>query len=374
VKTEFQLSPQRVDPLSWYTRPRVAGSFGGMSLVYGLGSVVITWRQISAPLLDIVAVAILTAACILVQLRTNPFRSRFRVVDRLAVVALALAGLALSTWANADSTVLVQYWWAPVGVALVLAAMSPYCSALHLLLYGLALTAATVVAGLISFSDTEVWPSASVAVIAASPTLVAAIATSTFAYMVVRRTRELFAGVGAVPAPEEALREEAANTVERHTVARLGARVAPFLERVAENGEIVDDDRALAGQLARRLRADLSERTDRSWLDAVADNGRMFIVDPDRQAERMNDAQRTALRALLTAALRTPGTDAGSLFVELRSRPDGSTAVALSFDLDLPEGRRSMLLAPYYLALQTTVSDLHWDSRRGLLRFGVPRE
>jgi hypothetical protein len=151
----------------------------------------------------------------------------------------------------------------------------------------------------------------------------------------------------------------------------LGARVAPFLEGLADTGVVTDADRALAGQLARRLRSDLVEQASRSWLDSAAENGRVFIVDPDQRAERMNQAQRSALRGLLLAALRNPATDAGSLFIELRGQEDGSTAVAMSLDMNLPEGRRSMLLAPYYLALQTTVSDMSYDPARELLRFEV---
>ena len=65
--------------------------------------------------------------------------------------------------------------------------------------------------------------------------------------------------------------------------------------------------------------------------------------------------------------------DRRTLLIELRAQPDGSTAVALSIDIDLPEGRRLVLLAPYYLTLKTTVADLTWDDGRNLLmRFRIP--
>jgi hypothetical protein len=57
--------------------------------------------------------------------------------------------------------------------------------------------------------------------------------------------------------------------------------------------------------------------------------------------------------------------------VELRGQPDGSTAVAVSLDVDLPEGRRIMHLSPYYLPLRTAVRDLQWDGLRHI-RFEVP--
>ena len=48
------------------------------------------------------------------------------------------------------------------------------------------------------------------------------------------------------------------------------------------------------------------------------------------------------------------------------------TAVALSIDIDLPEGRRVMMLAPYYVALKTTVNDISWDPNHDALQFRLP--
>ena len=89
----------------------------------------------------------------------------------------------------------------------------------------------------------------------------------------------------------------------------------------------------------------------------------------------MRADERTALRALIRAILDTPGTDAGSLLVELRGHPDGSTVVGVSLDFELPEGRRIMHLAPYYLALRGSVDDLEWSDDRFLrVTFNLPPE
>jgi hypothetical protein len=89
----------------------------------------------------------------------------------------------------------------------------------------------------------------------------------------------------------------------------------------------------------------------------------------------MNNAQRTALRGMLRAILDTPGIDNGSLMVELRSAPDGATAVGVSLDMALPEGRRIMHLAPYYLTLKTAVDDLTFERDKLLkLSFSIPED
>lgn len=368
----FTVSPQQIDPLSWFTRPLVPLTFAMIALVYGVVSVLVTWDQIALPYIDLISIVFFVIACVYVQVSTRPFLGTFGTFQVLVALTLAIAGLLLSTYANLESTLLVQFWWAPVGVGIVIATLGPYSSVIRVLIYGTSLMLLTGAAGIVAFfAPSSVWPPASAAVIGGSTVAIALVATSVFSYMVVSRTQALLSGAGMAVEPSDSAHEDAVNRVERRTVARLGARVAPFLEGVAEAGVVTDADRALAGQLARRLRSDLVERANRSWLDSVAQSGRIFVVDPEQRAERMNQAQRSALRGLIYAALRNPATDAGSLFIELRGQQDGSTAVAMSLDMNLPEGRRSMLLAPYYLALQTTVSDMTYDPARELLRFEV---
>ncbi|MDQ1555896.1 MAG: hypothetical protein QOI02_898, partial [Actinomycetota bacterium] len=92
-----------------------------------------------------------------------------------------------------------------------------------------------------------------------------------------------------------------------------------------------------------------------------------------RLADRMNENPRAALRGLLVEVTESPGVPIESVSVEIRGERDGSTAVALSMDVNLPEGRRVMLLAPHYLTLKTTVDDLSWDDGRSLLlQFRIP--
>jgi len=369
------LSPQQIDPLSWYTRPLVPVVLGTMIVLYSVGSLVITWRQLAAPLLDLVAVALVLAACLTVQFRTRPMRRTFGVRQALLPLGLTALALAISTFANLDSTLTVQFWWAPVGVATVIGALAPYSSVRAVLVYGAFFSVLCGAASIAAFlAPVHVWPPLSAWVIGASSVIIATVASATFSWSMVSRTRALLSWAGATVPDDSVAQTTAANHVERTTVARLGARVAPFLASVADAGVVTEADRALAGQLARRLRSDLVDSANRSWLESIPVRGRIFVVDPDRRADRMSAPQRAALRGMVLAALSNPTTDAGSLFIELRAQGDGSTAVALSLDLDLPEGRRTMMLAPYYLALQMTVGDVTWDPARELLRFELPSQ
>jgi len=288
---------------------------------------------------------------------------------------LAVGAIALASLSGRESALLVQNWWAPMGAGLVIGSLAPYSSVRQLLVYSGVLTVATSIGASVGFvRESSPWPVLSTIIVAASTVALAGVAATYFSYMIVSKTQSLLAGDDAVTAQVEVSSTEAARQVERRTLARLGTRVAPFLQELADAGVVTDTDRALAGQLARRLRSDLVSLANRSWLDSLALYGAMYVVDPDRLADRMNTAQRAALRGLLLAVMKNPTTHNGSLFIELRSHDDGSTAVAISIDVDLPEGRRSMMLAPYYLTLRTDVRGLQWDPSRELLKFQFPAQ
>ena len=371
----WNVTPQQIDPLSWFTRPLVPVAFAALAALIGLATSIIQWGLADEPWLDVAAIALVASACVLIQIWTRPLRPMFGPRQALAPLALTVAGLALSTVSAIDSRALVQYWWASIGVGCVIAALGPFSTVRQILVYGTGLTAVTAACGYVAFAPVStVWPAVSVTIIAGCAGVVATVATATFCYVVVSRTQALLHGAGTVAPASDAASDELARRVERRTLARLGNRVAPFLESIAEAGEVTAADRALAGQLARQLRSDLVSQVNRTWLDSVALFGRIYVVDPEKRADRMNAAQRTALRALLLSVTTNPGAAVGSLFIELRGEADGSTAVALSLDFSLPEGRRAMLLAPYYLTLQTTVDSLTWDPSRDLLQFQLPAQ
>jgi len=371
----WKVSPQQTDPMSWFTRPLVPLMFAGMLLAYGVAVTFVTWPQLNEPWIELVAIALLFSACIVVQLWTQPMRPRFTTRHAIVPLAMAIGAVALSTFSMRESTVLVQHWWVPIGAGMLLAALAPYSSVRQLIVYSSVLVVATSAGAWFAFMlPSSLWPPLSAMVIAASAVVIASVATSTFSLVIVSTTQKLLAN--AEPKEVEALETvsvEVARQVERRTLARLGTRVAPFLQGIADSGVVEESDRALAGQLARRLRSDLVNQANRSWLDSLALYGSMYVVDPDHRADSMNTVQRAALRGLLLAVMKNPTTN-GSLFIELRGQVDGSTAVALSIDVDLPEGRRTMMLAPYYLTPQTAVQDLTWDPSRELLKFQFPAQ
>jgi hypothetical protein len=341
-----------VDPMSWLVGPYVPIVFGAFVGVYGTVAAILTWGESVRPWLQLVAVLLCVGACLIAQLRSN---ARAPVGWRFGAVVLACGGggLILSAVGYAGSSFAIELWWAPFCFALVFASLTPYLPPWRLLAWGAGcLATAVVIAFLIIESTVPQWGSVVVYFFVAAPLLVAVAGTTAFSYRVVdtmlpivdNRSRELVSDRGAPDPADEA--------AERETLARLTARAAPFVRGVAERGAVTAEDRALAGEIARQLRDDLVSRTDLAWLGLRADDTRVVVVDPERQAQTMRAAQRTAIRDLVRAVLDDPSTDATTIFMELRAQEDGSTAVAISLDADLPDGRRVRHLAPYFFNLR----------------------
>ena len=356
------ISAQQLDPLSWFTGRVVPLVLGGLIVIYGAFRIP-TWFQTPLPLLQPLAILLCAGACVTVYVRTRSLRPQLGWFDGVLTVAIAGTGLVISAIGYRGTDLSIELWWAPFGLALAISSLSPYLSARRVLLLGGAgAVVFTVIAFLILGPKIWQWGPISTMVIIGAPIICGLVASVTFSFVLVSRMLPIIEQrsrmlLPLVPATAEA------EQVERLRLARLTARAQPFLEGIAASGTVTAADRALAGQLARRLRDDLVTQSNLTWLDSVAANSRLVVIDPERRAARMSPAQRTALRALLRAVLATPGADSDSLLIELRGRQDGSTAVALSLDVDLPEGRRIMHVAPHILTLRMAVDDLTWDAR-----------
>lgn len=288
-------------------------------------------------------------------------------------VALAAHGVAVvGEWGTAEP---FEVRWSPIALGLLISSLAPYLSARRIIIVGVLSAIFTVV--ITGFSLTAVirptqWPVLAQPILASAIVMVATAASAVFSYQVVARTQRWATLSAGDELSSGMLGEAARRRILRQELASVSERVMPLLERVAATGIVTDADRSEASEMSESLRAELVERSNRSWLESHAGRMNLTVIDHERLANRMNSEQRSALLGLLSAARGAPSGSA-RIVIELRAEVDGSTAVALSADQTMPEGRRLTLLAPHYVTLVAAVEDVEWDtSQRLQMRFRVP--
>ncbi len=383
-------SPQQVDPLSWFAGPLIPLVFAACELIAGVAFIVGYWMAGPRPLLQLPALALLIGACLLLHVLTRPHRRQFGLAAAFLCLLPAWAAVALSCAGYAGGSVPVEQWWVVMGLGLLITGFGPYLAAVHTALCGLLSAVVVGVFTVIGFvSPGDFWSAPTTVVLGVSAVLFCTVLGCVFGQVIVSgvldwldsKPSALAAEPDRVIEPDGPIEQDRRIGSDRvieldrsdSSIARLVWRAAPFIERVADAGEVTAADRALAAQLARRLREDLVTRANRTWLDTIARGRPMKVLDPGGRADLMTSSQRSALRALLLAVLESPVLDKSSVLIELRGRQDGSTAVAMTMDLDLPEGRRMVALAPYYLTLKTSVERLRWSNGKSLeLTFQLP--
>ncbi|HEY4267346.1 MAG TPA: hypothetical protein VGM94_04050 [Galbitalea sp.] len=373
MTSSWRRSPQEVDPLSWFAGPGLPVVLSIAAVLQGAVIAILYWGLWSNVALQFAAMPFFLFAGWLTATWVQPHRPQFDWRKAIVVLMISTLGVVVSAVGTVGGHMAVQQWWPGIALGATLASLAPYSSARQLVGYGILAAVPLAFIGWAVFSPiTHIWTPAGVIAISSGPVVVAGVASIVFSYTIVSRTTA-FLDTSAADEEVYSALEPRSEAEEMGGTARVSARVAPFIESVAAAGVITPTDRALAAQIARSLRAELVTASNRSWLDVVAAETGMVVSDPGRLADRMNESQRAALRGLLVAAIENSVVDRYTLLIELRAQPDGSTAVALSIDLDLPEGRRFVLIAPYYLTLKTTVDDLSWDDGRSLmLKFRIP--
>ncbi|MFN4001892.1 hypothetical protein [Microcella sp.] len=359
MTTTWRRSPWDADPLSWFTTPNLPLAAAALSLAHAAIVLGIVGDAGSRPIVQIVAVALATLALVWVHVITRPRRGAVTVARALVAVLLASSALVLSAWGYLGETFAIERWWAPLSVSLLLFALAPYTSALRLAAFGgVLLAVGTVTTLLLVAPDDATWPPFATAVITLFPIVVGLVGgvvmIRTITVALTRWSERPLDVPGAASPPDELVA-----AVDLATAERIAPAVA-FIADLLERGAITTGDAARAAAIAERLRSELTTEVDRTWIERVADGRAVVVDDPGRLAERLDLAQRTAMRALLDALLGDIESPLGSARVTLRRTDHGAIAVALRILSTMPEGRRETFLAPYYVTLQSAVENLRW--------------
>lgn len=365
------LSPRDVDPLSWFTSSLVPLVFGGLATVYGLISTLLGPRNIGNVGIELLAVFTMTLGFVAVGVHTRSRRIASVGVLYTIPFLFGWTGLTISALNRLYSADQIELWWAPVGLGFLVATLAPYLAPVNLLIIGGLSSIVTVAATSVTLAigpRPDYWTPVTQALLGTGSVVVATVASTVFSYQLVKRTVAWASSRPPLVLTSGVLGEAAKRRILRRELESVSDRAVPLLRRVALAGVVTEADRQEARSLSETLRAELVERSNRSWLDSLARRMSITVIDQDHRADTMTPVQRTALLGLLRAA--TEGAQPGytPVLIELRGEVDGSTAVALSTDETFPEGRRLTLLAPHYVTLRAAVDGLVWDSGD---KFGV---
>lgn len=368
----FTTSPQRADPLTWmisFNLPLLAAFASGAGGV--VIAVVMGQRGASAAAI-VIATVLSVLGCLVVLRAAQPQRPDFRPVQALLPMGFGVASMVVSAVGHRESGIPITDWTGSLGLCTVMIALVPYCSAFVFSLCGVVGGVLAAVVARWAFPE-PIGGEWTLFIVGATMPLHVGIVGAAFSGMVVASVVRW----RALPYDREELAERpvafASRLREHGTPVAISDEVIALLSKVADGGRVTAKERTDAAELAAGIRADLVTTLDRSWLDTIAPNHRLTVEDPQNVANRMTRQQRAAIHALIRAALDSPVIDGEGLRIELRGLDDGTTAVALSMDLNLPEGKRVMMLAPYFVSLKASVHDLEWAGGEQLrMRFKLP--
>lgn len=369
-------SPREVDLLSWFTGPLVPVVFGGIAVVLGATVTLAENQGPRGAMLGIASVAVMAAAFSSVMFLAPRRRAKLEVSIMFVPIIIGWMALLLGFPGEWSSGVPLEVHWSPVALALLLASLAPYLSAVRILIVGslsILLSMVTTALGYSVDPHTGYWPFLVQLLLGSGLIIVATTAATVFSYQVVARTMRWAASASGEALSSGGLGEAARRRILRQELASVSDRALPLLERVTASGVVTDSDREEARVLSESLRAELVERSNLSWLESLTRQMSLTVIDHERRAEQLNLGQRSALLGLLTAATKELYDASTRVVIELRGEADGATAVAISADRALPEGRKLTLLAPHYVSLVAEVADAEWSTSEKLhMSFRVP--
>jgi hypothetical protein len=372
-----------IDTLSWLTSSLVSSWVAIAVAVFGVSALVIGGQGGYRPAFQLIAVVVMTTAAYVIHRGALPSRTRFGAVRAAVVFSLASLAVMLSALALVDRNPIfpavnewlprptdprfaLELWWAPVCAALVVMATSPFVAG-RVFVPGslLVVTATAISAGFVATERQSSLPLADVVVVASS-TVFAVIGGVVLNRSLVTSVQSWRRG-RSNDAPADDAIESATDVIDRISGGRFSTAVVPFLERLEKATTVTARDQRTAARLARDMRTALVDHGGRSWLSAHLAGRPAYVTDPFHLAETITVDQRAAIIALIDGLFDDPEAEVFGARLDLAPAEDDAVAVAVTVGLSLPEGRRTSVLAPYYLTVKSVVRRIEWQGGESLV-------
>ncbi|MHB1170892.1 MAG: hypothetical protein ACYCZY_00020 [Lacisediminihabitans sp.] len=360
---------QQLDPAGTLGSRAITTLVACGALVYALVMTLRTVEQISHPLLAVLALLVLAAACGTLIVASSPYRAPFSRQAHALVHSLVLLAVVLSVASAWGANRYVQDDWGPISLGLVLVALGSYRPARELAGAGVL---SAIFLGFLTLLQVPALatkaPSIAFVVVAVTPMLALCFGSVMFFTGIVNSLeRWQHRANRATSSLADQLRDGIARSVQQDRVTILNRDVLPFFTEVLTQAEITDADRDRARAIAESIRSVMVAEVDRSWLESViqqaggsahGDTGSSSAVhDTERLVPLMMTDQRTALRALIVALFEEPSFDPASLSIALRSRGDECRGVLIA-RLGAADHAMRAVLAPFFAVMRVVFSDL----------------
>ena len=346
---------QELDPLGGITARLFAIGAVAVALVVAYSMSVITAAQTNNVWLEMGALAAITASGAYYIRAVSPFRAPFPRSAQLVVCLLALAAVVLDSAAQWGSNTVVRDDWGPIALAILTLTFGSWRPGWEILACTLFCAA---VIGALAYAQADHFaadvPAIVFAVLPATPVLATGSAASAFSRSLVDTLIAWRSGAGQPQASVPDGENPPVPSKASHLV-HLDDHVFPFLERVAGASELSVADGERARVLARELRTLLVIDAERSWLSRIVRE----VDDRHRFAERMGEAQRGYLRAVL-AHLRNSGAfDDGRMRLMLHGSEWEATCTIIV--PCRPTHNPRVQLAPYIAVGRSVFGTVAWN-------------
>ncbi|WP_166875852.1 hypothetical protein [Salinibacterium sp. ZJ450] len=357
-----ELTMQRFDPLSGLSARGMAITVGAFAIVY---AGIATWThrdELRSPEAAWAALGLLVVACTVMVLASDPLRAPYSRSTNLLVLLLGMGAVTLNAVSTWEVLRHPRDDWGPIVLGLLIVAQSPFRPVKEIVALGLLSSAVIGLVMAVEYApgDSQL-PHAIEVVVAVTPVLVLTGWASAFTAVMVDALQGWNRrAAGAATALADEWRDPIARSVQQEHVTVLSREVVPYLSTLVARGQLTEADRIEALRIAQTLRSVMVAEVGRSWLaSTLAQSGLPDALDdPDGNAERMDTDQRTALRALVVAALHHPGFDPRRFRIVIRAA-DGSGCVAdVAVTIRGPEFTVRSEFAPYFAVLRMVFGDL----------------
>jgi hypothetical protein len=366
MKVWWRSSAIDVDTLSWLTSSLVTVWVSIVVALHGVVWITAGGQAGDSIATQALALVLLVAAGVLIHLGSRPYRGRLGTALSITVFVLTALGVLISAAGLSGDAVVPELWWASLAAALIAMSLAPFVPGRVFLPGMIGVAACTIVGALGATGGEGVRLPVAAALTASSPVLFSIIGGSVLTGVMIADV-ERWRGLVGDTRVKDAHEEPVLAILERVTAGAWTQRMQPFLQSIAVAEEVSDRDRRRAAALADELRRALVDRDAQSWLSAIVAEWPVHVDDPHRLADTITVDQRSAITALITGLFSDPEAGVFGARLRLAAAGDDAVAVAVTVSLDLPEGRRTTVLAPYYLSVKSVVRRIEWRNGESLV-------